>query len=491
MSLSQLKQDWFSNSRGDVLAGIVVALALIPEAIAFSIIAGVDPMVGLYASFTMAVVIAFVGGRSGMISAATGAMALLMITLVKDHGLPYLFAATILTGAIQIAFGWLKLGRYMKFVPRTVMVGFVNALAILIFMAQLPQFIGAAWHMYAMVAAGLAIIYVLPRFTKAIPSPLVAILVLTAMTVGLGIETRTVGDMGALPTALPFFGLPGVPLNLETLAIIFPYAFALAMVGILESLLTASILDDMTDTPSDKNRESKGQGVANIVTGFFGGMAGCAMIGQSVINIKSGGRGRLSTLCAGVFLLFFILVLGKWVALIPMASLVAVMFMVSIGTFDWSSLKTLHRIPRGEAIVMLVTVATVVLTHDLAKGVFAGVILSALMFARQVAYLVHVSSHAETDTLTYRVSGQLFFVSVNYFLSAFDYKAQGKRIVIDLTQAHLWDGSAIAAIDKVVLKYRRHGVEVSVIGQNEASATLLDRLAIHDKPGAMDQATSH
>jgi SulP family sulfate permease len=493
LSLSTLKQDWFSNIRGDLLAGIVVALALIPEAIAFSIIAGVDPMVGLYASFTMAVVIAFAGGRPGMISAATGAMALVMITLVKDHGLPYLFAATLLTGVIQIVFGGLKLGRYMKFVPRSVMIGFVNALAILIFMAQLPQFVGANWIMYVLVAAGLGIIYLLPRLTKAVPSPLVAIVVLTALTLALGIETRTVGDMGALPTALPFFSLPAVPFTLETLAIIFPYALTLAMVGLLESLLTASIIDDMTDTPSDKNRESKGQGIANIVTGFFGGMAGCAMIGQSVINVKSGGRGRLSTLCAGVFLLFFILVLGKWVAMIPMASLVAVMVMVSIGTFDWSSLKSLHRIPRGEAIVMVVTVATVVLTHDLAKGVLVGVVLSALMFARQVAHLAEVSSHldAASGAMTYRVTGQLFFVSVTTFLGAFDYKAQASRVIIDLSDAHLWDGSAIAAIDKVVLKYRRHGIEARVMGLNEASATLLDRLAIHDKPGAWDHVASH
>jgi SulP family sulfate permease len=493
LSLSQLKQDWFSNVRGDVLAGIVVALALIPEAIAFSIIAGVDPMVGLYASFTMAVVIAFAGGRPGMISAATGAMALLMITLVKEHGLPYLFAATILTGLIQVAFGWLKLGRHMKFVPHSVMIGFVNALAILIFMAQLPQFVGANALMYVLVAAGLAIIYLLPRLTKAVPSPLVAIVVLTALTVGLGIETRTVGDMGALPTALPLFSLPAVPLTLETLAIILPYAITLAMVGLLESLLTASILDDMTDTPSDKNRESKGQGLANIVTGFFGGMAGCAMIGQSVINVKSGGRGRLSTLCAGVLLLFFILVLGKWVAMIPMASLVAVMIMVSIGTFNWSSLRMLHRVPRGEAIVMVVTVATVVVTHDLAKGVLVGVVLSALMFARQVAQLIHVSSQhdAETRTLTYRVSGQLFFVSVTAFLGAFDYAPKATKVIIDLSQAHLWDGSAIAAIDKVVLKYRRSGIEAKVVGMNDASATLLDRLAMHDKPGVLDQVASH
>ena len=493
LDFSQLKQTWFFNVRGDVLAGIVVALALIPEAIAFSIIAGVDPKVGLYASFCIAVIIAFAGGRPGMISAATGAMALLMTGLVKEHGLQFLFAATILTGLIQIAFGFLKLGRYMKFVPRSVMVGFVNALAILIFMAQLPHFIGANWQMYAFVAAGLAIIYGLPRLTKAVPSPLMAIILLTAVSIATGAQVSTVGDMGALPGALPFFGLPAVPLTLETLAIIFPISATLAMVGLLESLLTASIVDDMTDTASDKNREAKGQGIANVVTGFFGGMAGCAMIGQSVINVKSGGRGRLSALCAGVFLLFFILVLGKWVALIPMGALVAVMFMVSFGTFDWGSLKSLHVVPRGEALVMVLTVGTVVYTHDLAKGVLVGVILSALLFARKVSKVVHVTSALSEDGAhrTYMVSGQLFFVSVDELLAAFDMEEPLERVTIDLTHAHLWDHSAVAAIDKAVLKYRKNGVEVALHGLNEASATLLSTLAVHDKPGALERVGSH
>ena len=360
-----------------------MALALIPEAIAFSIIAGVDPKVGLYASFCIAVVTAIAGGRPGLISAATGAMALVITTLVKAHGLQYLLAATILTGLLQILFGWAKLGRQMKYVPRAVMVGFVNALAILIFLAQLPQLTGVSWQVYVMVAVGLAIIYLLPRLTKAVPSPLVAIVVLTATSIFAGIDVPTAGDMGELPTTLPLFSLPAVPFNFETIRIIFPYALTLAAVGLLESLLTASLLDELTDTPSDKNREAQGQGIANIVTGFFGGMAGCAMIGQSVINIQSGGRKRLSTLCAGVLLLFFILVLGNWVRQIPMASLVAVMIMVSIGTFSWSSLKNIHLVPRSETAVMITTVFITVLTHNLAIGVLIGVALSTVFFLAQ------------------------------------------------------------------------------------------------------------
>jgi sulfate permease, SulP family len=490
---SRVQHEWFSNIRGDLLAGMVVALALMPEAIAFSIIAGVDPKVGLYASFCIAVVTAFVGGRPGMISAATGAMALLMITLVKDHGLEYLFAATILTGIIQILFGWLKLGRYMRFVPRSVMVGFVNALAILIFMAQLPQFIGATWLLYAFVAGGLAIIYVLPRLTTAVPSPLVAIVVLTLLSVLAGSGLNTVGDMGALPTALPLFALPAVPLSLATLMIILPVALTLAMVGIIESLLTASIVDELTETGSDKNRESRGQGIANIVAGCFGGMAGCAMIGQSVINIRSGGRTRLSTLAAGGFLLFFILVLAKWLVLIPMGALVAVMFMVSIGTFDWSSLRSMRKAPLGETIVMVVTVATVVLTHDLALGVFAGVVLSALMFARKIAHAAFMDSVLSSDgrQRTYAVTGQLFFVTVTGFLEQFDFHENLDRIVIDLTNAHVWDGSAVAAIDTLVLRFRRRGVAVQIVGLNEASASLMETLAMHDKPGALNAAPGH
>ncbi|MEW5928606.1 MAG: SulP family inorganic anion transporter [Gemmatimonadota bacterium] len=488
-----MREGWLCNVRGDLLAGIVVALALIPEAIAFSIIAGVDPKVGLYASFCIAVTTAFVGGRPGMISAATGAMALLMITLVKDHGVEYLFAATILTGVLQVLFGVLKVGRKMRFVPRAVMVGFVNALAILIFMAQLPQFVGAGWQMYAMVAAGLAIIYLFPRLTTAVPSPLVAIVVLTLVSLMGGVGLNRVGDMGALPTALPAFGIPEVPLTLETLRIILPVSLTLALVGLIESLLTAAIVDEMTDTGSDKNRESRGQGIANVVAGFFGGMAGCAMIGQSVINVKSGGRTRLSTLTSGVCLLFFILVLADWLVLIPMGVLVAVMFMVSVGTFDWSSLRTLHSAPRGETAVMVLTVGTVVWTHDLAMGVFAGVLLSALLFAWKVADVAFMEDVLGEDgrVRTYAVTGNLFFVTVDGFLAHFKFQEDVDRVVLDLSRSHVWDHSAVAAIDKAVLRFRRRGVEVEIVGLNEASATLLSRLAVHDKPGALEMAPGH
>ena len=374
--MQTLKQQWFANIRSDLLAGLVVALALIPEAIAFSIIAGVDPKVGLYASFCIAAVTAFMGGRPGMISAATAAMALLMVTLVRDHGLEYLLAATILTGVLQIIAGWIRLGVLMQFVSRSVITGFVNALAILIFLAQLPELTGVTWHVYAMTAAGLGIIYLFPYLTKAIPSPLVAIVVLTALSLVLNIDIRTVGDLCELPDSLPIFLLPDIPLTLETLLIIFPTSATLALVGLLESLLTASIVDDLTDTDSDKNRECVGQGSANIVAGLFGGMAGCAMIGQSVINIKSGGRGRLSTLCAGVFLIILLVLAGDWVAQIPMAALVAVMIMVSIGTMNWQSIVDLKHHPKSSSAVMLATVAVTVSTHDLAKGVITGVLLS-------------------------------------------------------------------------------------------------------------------
>ncbi|MEM8810197.1 MAG: SulP family inorganic anion transporter [Cyanobacteria bacterium P01_G01_bin.38] len=493
MSLKTIRQEWFSNVRADLLAGIVVALALIPEAIAFSIIAGVDPKVGLYASFTMAVTIAFLGGRPGMVSAATGAMALLMIELVKNHGLEYLFAATLLTGLLQILWGGLKVGRQMKYVPRAVLVGFVNALAILIFMAQLPQFAGQGFTMYAMVAAGLAIIYSLPRLTKLIPSPLVAIVVLTAVTILTDISLPTVGDMGELPIAFPVLHFPQVPFSLATLSIVLPTALTMSAVGLLESFLTASVIDDMTDTHSDKNREAKGQGVANIVTGFFGGMAGCAMIGQSVINIKSGGRQRLSTLSAGILLLFFILVMGKWVSQIPMAALVAVMIMVSISTFSWASITNIRRMPKSETTVMVVTVITTIITHNLAIGVIVGIALSALFFSRKIAKLIKIESRLSSDghERIYYVGGQLFFVSVSDFLAAFDFMEHLEQVVIDLKESHLWDQSAVMAIDKVVLKFRRKGTEVKLIGLNEASKTLIDRLAIHDKPGALDQVGSH
>ncbi len=475
------------------MAGAVVALALIPEAIAFSIIAGVDPAVGLYASFCIAVVTAFAGGRPGMISAATGAMALVVIPLVRDHGLDYLLAATVFTGVIQIAFGWLRLGRYLKFVPKAVMTGFVNALAIMIFTAQFPHFAGAGVSTYALVMAGLVIIYGLPLFTKAVPSPMVAIVVLTGLCWTTGLSVMTVGDLGALPSGLPQFGLPNVPLTMETLSIIAPFSIALAMVGLIESLLTARIIDEATGTDSCKHMESRGQGLANIVAGFFGGMAGCAMIGQSVINVRSGGRGRLSTLVAGVFLLILVVGFGDLVAAIPMPALVAVMFMVSISTFDWSSLKRLTVVPTSDAIVLVVTVSVVLATHDLSKGVIAGVLLSALFFARVVGKLARVEREVASDgtLLTYHVHGELFFVSVDDFVDAIPINEEFERVIIDLRSSHIWDDSAVSAIDKIVLRFAAIGVNCTLQGMNEASAALVSKLGVHDKPGASMPVMGH
>jgi SulP family sulfate permease len=494
MSLQKiLRQDWLSNIRGDVLAGIVVALALIPEAIAFSIIAGVDPKVGLYASFCISVVIAIVGGRPGMISAATGAMALLMVTLVKDHGLQYLLAATILTGLLKILAGALRLGSLMRFVSRSVVTGFVNALAILIFLAQLPELTNVTWVVYAMVAGGLGIIYLFPYITKAIPSPLVCIVVLTVLALLLGLDIRTVKDMGQLPDSLPIFLFPDIPLNLETLQIIFPYSLTLAVVGLLESMMTATIIDDLTDTPSNKSRECAGQGVANIASGLLGGMAGCAMIGQSVINIKSGGRGRLSTLAAGVILLIMVVFMGPWVGMIPMAALVAVMIMVSIGTFSWDSVRNLPKNPLSSSIVMVATVVVVVATHDLAKGVFVGVLLSALFFAAKVGRLLRTTSTLSEDgnARVYTVTGQVFFASSEQFNAAFDFKEAIEKVSIDVSGAHFWDVTAVGALDKVVIKFRRQGTQVDIIGMNEASATIVDKFGIYDKPDALEQSIKH
>ncbi|MGG7564995.1 SulP family inorganic anion transporter [Rhodovulum sp. DZ06] len=488
--LHRLRAEWLGNVRGDLLSGLVVALALIPEAIAFSIIAGVDPKIGLYASFSIAVVTAIAGGRPGMISAATAATAVLMVTLVRDHGLQYLLAATILAGVLQLGAGALRLGGLMKFVSRSVMTGFVNALAILIFIAQLPELDPDTVPMltYVFVAAGLAIIYLFPYITRAIPSPLVCILVLSAVTMGLGLdELRTVSDMGELPDTFPVFLLPEVPLNLETLQIILPYSAGVAAVGLLESLMTANIVDDLTDTTSDKNRECYGQGLANIATGFIGGMAGCAMIGQSMINVKSGGRGRLSCFIAGVFLLILCVVLGDIVGLIPMAALVAIMIMVSVGTFSWSSIRNLKDHPRSSSVVMLATVVTVVGTHNLAIGVLVGVLLSGIFFAAKIAQIFRVTSEATPDgrARTYRIEGQLFFASADRFMAAFDFKEPLERVTIDVSGAHIWDISSVGALDAAVLKFRREGAEVEVVGLNAASETIVDKLGVYDKPGAV------
>jgi len=485
MKNQSVRQEWFGNIRGDILSGMTVALALIPEAIAFAIIAGVDPMVGLYASFCIAVIIAFVGGRPGMISAATGAMALVMVNLVREHGVEYLFAATILTGIIQFLLGVLKVGRFITFVPHSVMLGFVNALAILIFLAQLPHFVGEGWQMYAMVAGTLVIIYLIPRFTKSIPSPLIAIVLMTGIAIMAGIDVRTVGDMGQITRELPAFHFPQVAWSLETIWIILPYSCTLAIVGILESLLTATIVDDMTETKSSKNKEVKGQGIANLITGFFGGMAGCAMIGQSVINVKSGGRGRLSSLVAGVFLLFLIMVLGDIVKQIPMAALVGVMIMVSIGTFNWQSLRQLSRMPRADAVVMMVTVAIVVATHDLAKGVIAGVILSALHFGWRMAQ-VNAQAMMMEDSQSpkiYRVTGQLFFGTTSRFMELFDFAGDPEQIILDFSHSHVWDHSAVTAIAKVIQKYEKQGKQVAITGLNTESKMLVERMGLSAPAG--------
>jgi len=489
MNWYRIKQEWFSNIRGDVLSGLVVALALIPEAIAFSIIAGVDPKVGLYASFAIAVVIAFTGGRPGMISAATAATALLMITLVKDHGLEYLLAASIFAGVLQIVAGYIRLDRLMRFISNSVMTGFVNALAILIFMAQLPELTNVTWHVYALTAAGLAIIYGLPKLTTAVPSPLVTIVVLTLLAWLMNLDVRTVGDMGEMPDSLPVFFLPDIPLNLETLMIILPYSAAIAVVGLLESLMTQNVLDGLTDTRTNKARECKGQGIANIVSGSMGGMAGCAMIGQSVINIKSGGRGRLSTFVAGVFLLILVVFLAPVLTLIPMAALVAVMIMVSIGTFSWGSIKDLKKHPMSTNVVMLMTVIVTVSTHNLAYGVLTGVLLAALFFANKVGQYMEVSSRLSDDAndprhRIYEVLGQIFFASSEKFLESFDFKDDVDKVTIDLSRAHFWDITAVRTLDKVVVDFRREGIEVEVVGMNQATATIVDKHAVHDKPDA-------
>lgn len=470
--MQSLKQQWFSNIRGDILSGIVVALALIPEAIAFSIIAGVDPMVGLYASFTMAVVIAFAGGRPGMISAATGAMALVMVPLIRDYGLEYLFAATLLTGVIQILFGFLKIAKLMKFIPNAVMIGFVNSLAILIFMAQVPHFIGISTMTYVFVGITLVLVYTLPRFVKVIPAPLIAIVALTIVAILSGVELRTIGDLGSITQSLPSFIIPDVPFTWETLQIIFPFSLSLAIVGLVESLLTSQIVDDMTGTESNKNQEARGQGIANIVTGFFGGMAGCAMIGQSVINVKSGGRGRLSTLIAGVFLMFLIIVLGDLVVKIPMPVLVGIMIMVCIGTFDWNSFKYLVKAPRTDAIVMLATVVIVVWTHDLSKGVIAGVILSAIFFVVKISQV-----KIQQDDNRYIVHGQLFFASTDSFVDYFKQATiEGTRIEIDFSNSRIWDESGVGALVKVEDLLQERGIQVDAIELDATSKKLLAQL---------------
>lgn len=482
--LRDLKPDWLCDPkvwRTEVLAGLVVALALIPEAISFSIIAGVDPAIGLFASFTMAVVISVVGGRRAMISAATGAVALVIAPLNRDHGLGYLIAAVILAGVFQIALGALGVAKLMRFIPRSVMVGFVNSLAILVFMAQIPQMTDVPWPVYPLIIAGLALMVLFPRITTVVPAPLVSIVILTVITVGAAIAVPTVGGQGSLPSSLPVPGLPDVPFTLDTLTTIAPYAFAMALVGLMESLMTAKLVDDITDTHSNKTRESLGQGVANIVTGFFGGMGGCAMIGQTMINVKvSGARTRLSTFLAGAFLMVLCIVFGPVVSDIPMAALVAVMVMVSFATFDWHSIapRTLRRMPVGEIAVMVITVACVVITHNLAVGVVVGSVSAMVVFAKRVAHLADVTAATDPDrtTVVYRVTGELFFASSNDIVGRFDYTNDPDRVVIDLSSAHIWDASSVAALDAIETKYAQRGKTVEITGLNDPSARLHDRL---------------
>ncbi|MCX5607134.1 SulP family inorganic anion transporter [Streptomyces sp. NBC_00047] len=477
--LRPIRPVWLSPKvfRTEVLAGLVVALALIPEAISFSIIAGVDPAIGLFASFTMAVVIAFVGGRPAMISAATGAVALVIAPLNREHGLGYLIAAVILAGVFQIVLGALGVAKLMRFIPRSVMVGFVNSLSILVFMAQVPEMHDVPWAVYPLMAAGLALMVFFPKVTKAVPAPLVSIVILTVITVAAGIAVPTVGDKGALPGALPVPGLPDVPFTVDTLTLIAPYALAMALVGLMESLMTAKLVDEITDTRSSKTRESIGQGIANIVTGFFGGMGGCAMIGQTMINVKvSGARTRLSTFLAGAFLMVLCIVFGPVVSDIPMAALVAVMVMVCFATFDWHSIapKTLKRMPAGEIAVMVVTVVCVVVSHNLAVGVVVGSVTAMVIFAKRVARLANVTSVLDPDggQVVYCVTGELFFASSNDLVGQFDYAGDPDRVVIDLTGAHVWDASSVAALDAIEHRYAQRGKAVEITGLNEASARI-------------------
>jgi SulP family sulfate permease len=482
--LRDLKPDWLNNPkvwRTEILAGLVVALALIPEAISFSIIAGVDPAIGLFASFTMAVTISVVGGRRAMISAATGAVALVIAPMNREHGLSYLVATVILAGVFQIVLGAVGVAKLMRFVPRSVMTGFVNALAIMIFMAQVPEMHDVPWPVYPLIAAGLALMVFFPKVTKVIPAPLVSIVILTAITVAAGIAVPTVGDKGELPSSLPVPGLPDVPFTLDTLTTIAPYALAMALVGLMESLMTAKLVDDITDTHSSKTRESIGQGIANIVTGFFGGMGGCAMIGQTMINVKvSGARTRVSTFLAGSFLMVLCIAFGPVVSDIPMAALVAVMVMVAFGTFDWHSVapRTLKRMPAGEIAVMVITVIVVVATDNLAIGVVVGTITAMVIFARRVAHLADVTAVADPDdaTVVYQVTGELFFASSNDLVGQFDYAGDPERIVIDLSAAHIWDASSVAALDAIETKYAQRGKRVEIIGLNDPSADLHGKL---------------
>lgn len=464
-----LKQQWFGNIRADILGGIVAGLALIPEALAFAFILGVDPRVALYASFTMAVITSFVGGRPALISSATGAMALVLVSLMADHGLQYVLIATILTGVIQFILGIFGVANLMRFIPNSVMLGFLNALGIMIFMTQMPYLIGASVMTYVFAGVTLVLIYLIPRFIKVIPAPLITIVVMTSIALISGVNLQSVGDLGTMPNTLPTFFFPDIPLSFETLKIVLPYSLALSIVGLLESLLTSQVLDDMTDTPSNMHREARGQGIANIVTGFFGGMAGCALIGQSIINVKSGGRGRLSTFTSGVFLMFLIIVLGDIVINIPMPVLVGVMIMVSFTTFNWSSFTFIKQAPKSETLVMVITVAIILYTQNLAIGVVIGVVLSALLFVAKISRVTVTHENGE-----YSVKGPLFFASTTKFMKSFDNITEGK-IIIDFEDSQLWDESAVGAVLKLKQQLEDKGIIVTIQGLNSSSERLYEQ----------------
>lgn len=487
--MEKLKNEWLGNIKGDLLAGIVVCMALIPEAIGFSIVAGVDPMVGVYASFCMSIIISIFGGRTGMISAAAGAMALVLASLVKGYGVQYMLAATILTGVFQIVLGYVKIGSLLKFIPKPVMIGFVNALGIMMFKSQLNHFKGN-FVLLILAAIGIAIIYLLPRLTKAVPSPIVSIMIVTLIVVIFKLEVTTLGDMGRITDDLPKFLIPNIPLNMETLKIILPYAASLSIVGLVESLLTAQLVDDLTGTLSDKNRECVGQGLSNIVTGFFGGIAGCGMIGQTVINQNYGGRGRLSTLTSGTAMLISVIVLNKFVVQIPVVALGAVMVVVSISTFNWESIKRIRVVPKSDTFVMVLTVVIVLLTHNLAYGVIVGIMLSAIFFASKISEISVVKS-IKDQIVTYEVKGQLFFASTTKFIDSFDYTDNIDIVNIDLSHVRIWDESAVDAIDKVVIKLHKSGIKTNLLGMSKQCLELIDRIAIHNKPGGLDTASNH
>jgi len=463
--LYQIKQNWFSNVRADVLAGITTVLALIPDSLAFAFIAGVNPMISIFSSISILILISFFGGRPGMVSTTAGSMAVLMTALVAQHGVEYLFAATILTGLIQYLMGVLKMGRWMSFVPHSVVTGFINSLAILVFIAQLRYFNGQSWLMYAMVIGTLLMIYIIPKFLKAVPSPLIAVAFMTFAAFLMNGNLQTVGDLATIEPTVPLFHLPIIPYTWETLWIILPTALSLAIVGYSETLLTQTIIDEMTDTKTSKNKEMRGQGIANTVTGFFGGMAGCALIAESAINIKVGGRGRLSTIVAALMLLLLVFILDDILNIIPIAALIGVMFMVCIEIFDWKYFMQIKKKPVAHTFIMLLTVAIVVVTHNLAIGVLVGVIASALLYAYRSATQLHVQQELHKDEMIYRVHGQLFFVSSDALLERINFEHEAKKVCLDFKKAHIWDHTAKQTIEKIVLRLEEKGKKVKLMQQ--------------------------